>query len=150
FEGNLPDLAALSKAKLNQINIHQDKETCLKAPQDQIEQRIWMIGPKRGVSTVAVYVRPQPGEYFVLTPADLKPYQAGGAKSQIPMDQPFCAFLPPLLVTFPSYYDNGQLKPTGQVVKIKNSAPISHNSRWGGTAKNPGANPIIPPGGDVT
>src|SRR5205814_313869 len=112
-------------------------------------QRVWMIGPKGGVANVAVYVRPQPGEYFVLAAADLKPYQAGGAKQQVAMDQPFCAFLPPMLVTFPSYYNNGQLAPTGQVVRIKNSAPIAHNSRWGGGGKNPGGNPIIPAGGAV-
>jgi hypothetical protein len=147
----LPNLAALDMARLNQINIHQDKKVCLAAPKDQIDQRVWMLGKNNGLANVVVYVRPQPGQYFVLTPADLKPYQVGGAKHEAVMDQPFCAFLPPFLLTFPKYYNNnGQLVPTGQVVKIKNSATINHNSKWGGTPTNPGGNPILPPKGEIT
>src|SRR5579871_656623 len=86
FQGQRPDLAALSKARLDQMKAHQDKDICLKAPQDQIDQRVWMIGPKGGLANVIVYVRPQPTEYFVLTPADLKPYQVGGAKHEAVLD----------------------------------------------------------------
>jgi hypothetical protein len=150
FVGQLPDLAQLDKTKRNQINLYNDKNVCLMAPKDQVDQRVWMIGAKGGMANVAVYVRPQPGEYFVLKDDDLKPFQQGGPRHEAVMDQPFCAFLPPVLLTFPSYYKKGVLKPSGQLVKIKNSATINRNSMRGPTSKNPGGNPIIAPKGEIT
>jgi hypothetical protein len=53
------------------------------------------------------------------------------------MDQPCCRFEPHVLAVR-----------AGQKVLVKNSAPVSHNVKWGGF-KNKGDNKILPPGGKL-
>src|SRR5262249_52095952 len=62
-------------------------------------------------------------------------------------DQPHCAFVPHCLVHFPSYKDKtGKVVSTGQKMVIKNSAKISHNTKYNGGVENPGGNPTLPSG----
>jgi hypothetical protein len=67
----------------------------------------------------------------------------------VKIDQPHCAFSPHVSVAFPSYNDGKATRQSGQEVKVVNSAPINHNTKWGGTSKNTGGNPIIAPKGEV-
>jgi hypothetical protein len=124
-----------------QMEMQKDKDVCLSpnASPEEKEQQFWRVGEGNGLANVVVWVRPASGR-FQLEEADLKPYQDGGAKHEVKIDQPHCAFIPHVSVAFPNYND----KPSGQVVEVLNSAPISHNTKWGGTSKNPGENPIIP------
>lgn len=147
----LPNQAAANKALRDKIDAHVDKKNCLEGKPDEIEQQTWRVSKDGGVANVVVYLRPQPGTYFKLAAEDLKPFQAKGGKSEVVMDQPHCAYIPHVAVAFPSYSDkDGKQVRTGQVFKIKNSAAMAHNSKWGGTRLNPGGNPNIPPGADVT
>lgn len=138
-----PGMAAANAALQAQIAAGKDGDFCLTAPQAQKEQQKWIIGPQGGIANVAVFLKPEPGYYLELTEQDLKPYQPGGSKNEAVLDQPFCAFLPHVLLAFPMYYKEGKLVPSGQVVKIKNSSPVTHYARWGGTAKNSGQNLVI-------
>jgi hypothetical protein len=148
--GKVPGQAVAANDTLaGQMKEHRDAATCLAAPEAQQRQQEWVVGPRGGVANVAVFVRAEPGHYLELTPADLQPFQTG-TRHEAVMDQPFCAFVPHTLVTFPAYYKEGKLAPSGQVVKIKNNAPVAHNSKWGGSPRNPGTNPIIPAGAEFT
>src|SRR5262249_941899 len=54
---------------------------------------------------------------------------------------------PHVSVLFPSYYDptTKARKPTGQKLKVKNSAPMPHNTRVTGSSLiNPGKSPTLP------
>ena len=143
-------LPAANAALLGQMAASQDGALCLGAPKEQKEQQKWALGARGGLANVVVFVRPERGHYFELAPAEFKPYQVGGAKHEAVMDQPFCSFLPHTLITFPNYTKEGKMTPSGQIVRIKNSSSTSHNSNWGGTSKNAGANLSVPSGGDIT
>jgi hypothetical protein len=62
------------------------------------------------------------------------------------MDQPYCAFVPHVEVSFPKYYDGTKLAPTGQRLVMKNSAKVVHNTNYrGDPTKNAGGNPSLAP-----
>ena len=149
--GTPPAVGPANAALLAQMTAHADKNNCLAGNKEETEQQTLRIGKTGGIANVVVYVRPQPGSYFQLTPADLKAFQPKGEKCEVVLDQPHCAFIPHVAIAFPSYLDaNGKQVATGQVFKVKNSAPMAHNSKWGGTRLNPGGNPNLPPGTEVT
>jgi hypothetical protein len=63
-------------------------------------------------------------------------------RNEVVIHQPHCAFEPHVDVAFPSYYDPKQKKmvASGQVLKVDNSSPTLHNTRWkGDDLVNPGA-----------
>src|SRR5262249_50690974 len=69
-------------------------------------------------------------------PADLKVIK----QKSVELDQPTCAFVPHALAMR-----------EGQILEVKNSAPVAHNINWlGSPVKNPGGNVIVPPGKDHT
>jgi hypothetical protein len=127
-----------------QMEKQQDKSHCL--PQDPADPT-WTLGAGQGVANVIVWLRP-PADKFFKVPAEL----LDKAKTDVvTVDQPFCAFKPHVSVAFPTYYDpeikdsNKQHK-TGQVVKVLNSAPISHNTNWTGSPRfNAGRNLQLKP-----
>jgi hypothetical protein len=119
----------------DQIAGNRDKEHCLKG---DTEDPTWIVGPGKGVANVVVWVRPPRGKYFPIPGALRK------RSDVVTMDQPFCAFKPHGVVLFPSSWDpeTEDQKPTGQVFKVLNSAPIAHNILWSG-------NPVINHGENV-
>jgi hypothetical protein len=117
---------------------NKDKEHCLKG---DIEDPTWIVDEDKGVANVVVWVRPPAGKYFPI-PDDLKQ-----RRDVVKMDQPFCAFKPHGVILFPSSWDSdtADQKPTGQVFKVFNSAPIAHNVLWTGTpGVNRGENVLTP------
>jgi hypothetical protein len=122
---------------------HQDKAHCEAGTEAEKTEQEWKV--KDGaVQNVVVFVRPPSGHYF-------KDLAKAGFPKKVEIDQPHCAFIPHASVAFPSYYDPStkKHKATGQEVVIKNNAPMNHNTKWGGTPKNPGENPMLAPGKEL-
>jgi len=140
YEGDPPKPADFK----DQMEKHQDKATCLAGPTADPK---WVVGPDKGVANVVVWIRPvnYKNQYFQI-PDDLKKPK----DKEVVIDQPHCAFEPHLVTVFPSYYNpkEKQQEPTGQTLRIDNSAKIPHNTKWYGsdTGVNPGDNPNLKPG----
>jgi hypothetical protein len=145
LDGELPaDMIAAENQRLAGLfAAHQDKNCCTAGSDIEKEQQVWRV--KDGaVQNVVVWLRPPEGTYFKID-MDHPTWP-----KEVVMDQPHCAFIPHVVVLFPSYYDpqTRKQKPTGQVFKVKNSAPVNHNVKWGGIG-NPGDNPIVGPGKEL-
>jgi hypothetical protein len=100
----------------------------------------YIVNPKnRGLKNVFVWIRPtgaKKDDAFpqkMINPALLKP-----AKPAVEIDQPCCRFIPHVLAAR-----------EGQIMVIKNSAPIAHNAKWS-SSKNGDINPLIAAGGKYT
>src|SRR5262249_36517327 len=101
----------------------------------------WVIGPDKGVGGVVVWLRAPEGKYLKGTPP----------KGEVVIDQPFCNFKPHVVAVNPYHFDGKELKKTGEVFKVANSAPIIHNTAYTATNSlvNPTRNEILPPKKDI-
>jgi hypothetical protein len=119
-------------AKLRIDPNNNDASHCMKG---DTEDLTW-VSKDGGLGNVVVFLKAPAGSAFKVN-LDNKTWEPAVA-----VDQPFCNFVPHVSVTFPEY--DG--KPTGQKFIIKNSAPITHNSRIkGGAFKNPEKNLTLAP-----
>jgi hypothetical protein len=153
------DIAALNeefKKKVQKaIAENASNSHCLseKAPPEEKEEEKWLIGKDNGVKNVFVFLQPEPGSYFQIKDDDPAVLAVKGKEAVV--DQPFCAFRPRSLVVFAQYHPgldkNGkpEKKSTGQKFVIKNSASITHNSKYSGEPDNSGKNELIKPGGEL-
>jgi hypothetical protein len=147
-EAPIADLDAKIK---DAIEKHQDKGTCLAddAKPEEKMQQVWRV--KDGaVANVVVWLRPADGTFFKKNDAD----PAWAPKEPLKITQPHCAFIPHVATLFPSYYDpkasaKDKQHPTGQELIITNPAPMAHNTKWDGGAKNPGDNKTLQAGGEM-
>lgn len=100
------------------------------------EDLTW-VGKDGGLGNVVVFLKPPAGSYFKVDMAKKS------WTDKVEIDQPFCAFKPHVSVMFAEY----EGKPTGQVLLVKNSAPILHNSRVAGNQlRNPARNETLSAG----
>ncbi len=140
FVGALPEI----KSEKARMEMQADKERCLMG---DTNEQTWKISPDKGVQYVVVWLRPinqDKGAYFKLTDAQKK------QKKTVTMDQPYCQFEPHVTAFNPDYFDGKKQEPTGETFKIKNSAPMNHNTAWAGNDLfNKGTNKIIPPKGEL-
>jgi outer membrane lipoprotein-sorting protein len=97
----------------------------------------WKVGRDKAVANVVVWLAPPKGKHFPMPPRELKTWK------DVVLDQPFGAFEPHVFVLFPTAF-NGV--PSGQVFEVRNSSPITRNTKWSGGPDNPGDNRILPPG----
>jgi hypothetical protein len=114
------------------IEVTKDKEHCL--AKGDLPKEAWVVNPKnKGVRWAMVWLAPeQPGDELPVHPA-LKNLK----KKEVEMDQPCCRFIPHCLIMR-----------EGQVLRVKNSAPISHSVMWAGNGKvTSGGNVTVPPSG---
>jgi len=119
------DGTAPKDAKLKIDVNHKDASHCLK---NDTEDLTWVVDANNGLANVVVFLKPPSGSSFKV---DLSKKTW---PDEIIVDQPFCAFKPHVSVIFPEY--NGTR--TLQKFIVKNTAPILHNSRVGGSPfKNP-------------
>jgi len=101
---------------------------CLMGPGAR-EDRVWVV--KDGnVANVAVWIRPSIDQYFTFTAEDKKSWP-----EEVIVDQPFCHFEPHVSVAFVKYFDGKDSVGTGQRIKIRNSAPVTHNVKWQGDSR---------------
>jgi hypothetical protein len=119
---------------------HDNKATCLAGTPEEKSQQNWVIDDKGGVGDVFVWLKPPKGSYFKLNTDDLK-----SIPKEVTLNQPHCAFMPHAVIIIPSYYDpeTKKQKPTGQVFKVTNEAPVNHNTKWEGGRYNRGGNQTI-------
>jgi len=119
---------------------NSDKDECNKG---DTKSFTWRVGPGGGLGNVVVWVAPPASnQYFKVPAADKRNWP-----EEVAIDQPHCAFEPHVLVLYPSHFDlkaNKQV-PTGQKFKIKNSAPMAHNTNYGGGPDNPSINHKLAP-----
>jgi hypothetical protein len=91
----------------------------------------WIVGKDKGVANVLVRLKVPEGKYFEASESDLKERKT----QKVTIDQPCCAFEPHVAVLYPDYFDGKKLKPTGQVLLVKNSAPFLHNTKIMGNGR---------------
>jgi hypothetical protein len=128
------------KLKMQMMD-HKDSAVCLKG-EGETTDFTWRVGPDKGVENVAIWVEPPDGKYFKPN----TPNEAVWKKDDVKIDQPHCAFEPHVSLAFVAYPDGKEMKKTGQKIKILNSAPMVHNTKWsGGAFTNTGDNPTIAP-----
>jgi len=132
-----------------QIEKQDDKAHCLKDdPKNPHPEndRTWVI--KDGnVANVVVWVSPPQGKYFKYSAEE----KASWPK-EVAVDQPFCHFEPHVSVSFPEFYnpETKKMGPTEQKILAKNSAPVTHNTKWAGNPqRNRGGNQTLQPGGQM-
>jgi hypothetical protein len=144
LEGAKPDVSAMTKELLEQINKAADKSTCLMSPEDQKTAQEWKIGDNSGVGNVFVWLEPADrSEFFKISEEQVK-----AAPKEVVLDQPFCAFVPHCVILFPKYRDPKNpknFKETGQKFVVKNDAKISHNTKFQAGPKNPQFDKTLPP-----
>ncbi len=137
FDGDPPKPATL--------DMNKDTEHCKKGPPNDTTDPTWRVGPDKGLANVIVWLQAPADKYFKI-PDDMK-----SVKQPAVVDQPFCAFEPHVFVLYPTYFDGKQQQPTGQKLKIMNSAPIAHNSNvtFSDPILNTGGNNLLAAGKDV-
>jgi hypothetical protein len=125
LEGDMPKIATLEPVMAK----HNDGKYCLMCPDVEKQDQTWIIGKDKGVANVVVWLAPPKGSTFDVV-------QSTGS---VEIDQPHCVYIPHVLA----------IKP-GQKLKIKNSAPMNHNTKWeGDPTLNPPRGQTIPPGKSV-
>lgn len=135
------DLPAMPKQEFSGDN----KATCAMGSEWELIQQTWLVNKEnKGVANVVIFLKAPDGKFFRLKDGDEK------RSDTVVVDQPHCAFMPHVVALFPQYTDpaTGELKPTGQVFRVKNSAPFSHNTgiQPNDESVNSKANFIIPSG----
>jgi len=105
----------------------KNPEVCEKGNEDEKVKQDWRVSKDGGVANVVVWLRAPAGQFFDVPEAQRKP-----AVDMVKLDQPHCAFVPHVVVLFPSYFDptTKKQKETGQKFEAVNSAMIDHNTKW--------------------
>ncbi|MBL8792967.1 MAG: hypothetical protein JNM56_03615 [Planctomycetia bacterium] len=145
YDGEAPKPADITA----QIQGQDDKAHCLKDDPKNPHPgsgRTWVV--KDGnVANVVVWVSAPKGKFFKFSAEE----KASWPK-EVAVDQPFCHFEPHVSVSFPEFYnaETKKTSPTDQKIAVKNSAPISHNTKWAGSPqKNRGGNQTLQAGGEM-
>ncbi len=113
------------------LNVTKDQAHCLaKGP---LLSEDWVVNPKnKGIRWTLLWLAPMAKGGNLPIKPDLQTVK----DKDVVLDQPHCQFEPHVL---------GMRQ--GQVLLVKNSAPVAHNVNWTGGIKNPGGNVIVPAGG---
>ena len=100
---------------------------CKEAPEEQTIKQTWIVDPKtKRVANVMVFLKPPKGNYFPFDKSKIT------FPERVEIDQPHCAFVPHVSAVFPVYFDGKKEVKTGQVLRVKNSAPFPHNANYTG------------------
>jgi plastocyanin len=108
---------------------------------ENCDQR-WIVNKdNKGVANVLIFLKAPADKYFEPSAADKK------RSDEVVLDQPHCAFIPHVLALYPAYFDGKELQKSGQTFKVKNSAKISHNTKFtGDPRKNKATSETLPAG----
>jgi hypothetical protein len=135
-------IAGMNQELMELINKNTNKDFCLSGSEAEKQQQSYIIDDKGNVANVFVWIAPaDKTTYFKID----KPEEFA---KEVEIDQPHCAFIPHVAVLFPEYRDPTnpkKLKATNQKVIVRNTAPQSHNTKWGDGNKNQGDNKILAP-----
>jgi hypothetical protein len=120
-----------------QLKVNKDEMHCLaKGP---LLDHEWIVNKQnKGVKNVFVWLAADPNGPVKTLP--IHPSLQAVPKESVLVDQPQCMFEP-----------YASVMREGQSLIVKNSAPVAHNANYAGSqTKNPGANPIVPAGQQIT
>jgi hypothetical protein len=107
------------------MGVHKDVPFCV---QGDHKEQTWIVDPaNKGVANVVVWVNPPKGTYFP------KP-ETKTWEEAVTVDQPHCVFVPHVVVLYPEYFNGKERVPTGQVLKVLNSATVGHNIKIAGSS----------------
>jgi len=113
----------------------------------ETEEQGYRVDKTGDVANVVIWIEPEKNTYFNIDPKNPT------WPDKVTVDQPHCAFMPHVSIVFAEYRGadskdakKTKMMPTGQKVFVANSAPVSHNTKWGNGSDIPGANPILDPG----
>jgi hypothetical protein len=136
YDGDPPE-----SKPIREILSHENKEGCLKGSEAEKIEQTWLVDKKtKGVANVVVWLTPPAGQYFSVAEEDQK------RTDLVVIDQPHCAFVPHVVAVYPAYFDGQEMVKTGQKIRIKNSAPFPHNTRWlADGVDNVSRNILVPP-----
>ena len=114
--------------------VNQDQKHCLSKGPILDEDRI--VDPKtRGIRNVVVWLRPDAMDPKAKLKAnEIHPDDAKRQPATVVIDQPCCMFTPRVTAAR-----------VGDLVEVKNPAPVAHNFFWG-SQQNGNFNVILPPG----
>jgi hypothetical protein len=127
--------AAPTAEPIKEMAAHADKETCLAGSPAEKGKQEWLIGKDNGVANAIVFLVPPDDKSFDVDNAEVKK----SLMTKAVLDQPHCAFVPHVLALYAAGKEGG-------VVEVKNSAPITHNTKVSGNAlKNPLKEKNLPP-----
>jgi hypothetical protein len=162
-KGSDPPFDELTDTLLKAIKAKEsDAPHCLKGSKSETTQFSWVVDKgTRGIKNVFVWVRPEDENKQFFNVEKLVKEGKGFDKVKV-IDQPHCAFEPHALVLFPRYVDpakpsrsfklvpdKGGPPSSGQVFKVKNSAPLQHNTDWGGGGST-GYSKLVAPMSELT
>lgn len=121
---------------------HEDKASPVEK-----EQQTWRVNKDGGVQNAVVWLRPPEGEFFKVDMSK-KTWAP-----EVVIKQPHCAYVPHAATLFSRYINpdkpGTESKPNWskdpvQILRITNTAGITHNSSWKGGSSNPGDNKDVP------
>lgn len=130
--GTVKGVVVLSGAmpKLPPINVDNDRAHCLS--KGDIPNEDWVVNPKnKGIRWTAVWLQPTDKTAKM----KIHPKLEAIKDKEVSIDQPCCKFEPRVLAMR-----------EGQVLNVKNTAPVAHNINYV-AIRNESGNVIIPPGG---
>lgn len=111
------------------LTVNKDQQVCGK---EKLVEESLTVGADGGIANVFVYLRPATGAKVSIHP-DLQKL----AGTEVVLDNKGCRFEPHVAVLW-----------TSQVLLIKNTDPVGHNTKID-VLENPPVNPIIPAGGSL-
>jgi hypothetical protein len=118
YDGDPP-----SRPDIN-MGANKDAPTCV---QGDHKDQTWMVdSASKGVANVVVWVSPPKGTYFP------KP-AAKTWEDEVVVDQPYCVFVPHVVVLYPEYFNGKARVKTGQVLKVLNTSSVGHNIKIAGS-----------------
>jgi hypothetical protein len=119
--------------KPDKIKVTADPDHCL--AKGDLYDNLFQVNPKsKGLKNVFVALKQPPDKAG--QPLPIHPSLKEAPKEPVSLDQPRCLFMPRAVAVR-----------EGQVVLVKNSAPVNHNIRWTGDEDfgNKGGNVTLPP-----
>ncbi|MFM7152398.1 MAG: hypothetical protein ACKO23_21430, partial [Gemmataceae bacterium] len=153
WQGERPSQDELAANLKKSITGNPDKDYCLTGklagdPADmkvellpcETDQQSYRIGQNGGLGNVFVWIEPEAGKFFELSPDLLE-----SVPKKVMLTQPHCAFLPHCMILMPSYRDGtGKLVPSGQEFLVENDARVGHNAKVKGGPLNGEQGSTIP------
>lgn len=126
------------------------KDVCLAGTPSELAQQAYRVNDKKLLGNVFVWIAPESGDVFKVDEKRLEEAK----KNAVVISQPHCAFIPHSAILFAEYHPDAKkpkdAKKTGQVIKIVNDSPGSHNTNYEAGPRNPKGDPTLPPGKDLT
>lgn len=127
YDGEAPKEEAKTAELQKAMKNHKDSKVCLDGSERETEPQDWLVSDKGGISDVLVFLKPVGNHYFPIKDEDKK------SDKKVVLDQPHCMFIPHVVSLYPVYFDGSKKIKTGEQFIVKNSAPMSHNTRVNGT-----------------